>query len=131
MQPKEVLSKQHYVDLGGPSGTEVISSECSMSKELVAAHSVNFLIRALTPAPEQKQPRNPYAGVTMCSSGRCLSLRARHQTLHVARHRACCCTYDSVVIDRMVDGAQNGGLAQLAAGVLDVTSSNALAVSAR
>ena len=50
------------------------------------------------------------------------------QTLHVARQRACCCTYDSVVIDEMVDGAQNGGLAQLAAGVLDVLL-NALAVS--
>ena len=49
------------------------------------------------------------------------------QTLHVARQRACCCTYDSVVIDHVVDGAQNGGLAQLAAGILDVLL-NALTV---
>lgn len=93
----------------------------------VAAHSVNFLIRASDLSAQSGGNLVTHAGVTVLHVVGVL-LACTPQTLHVARQRACCCTYDSVVIDEMVDGAQNGGLAQLAAGILDVLL-NALAVT--
>ena len=93
----------------------------------VAAHSVNFLIRAGDLSAQSGCNLVAHAGVAVLHVVGVL-LACAPQTLHVARQRACCCTYDRVVVDHVVNGAQNSGLAQLAAGILDVLL-NALAVS--
>ena len=117
--------EQHYVDLVAHlnRGDQL---RVQHVEGTVAAHSVNFLIRASDLSAQSGSNLVTHAGVTVLHVVGVL-LAGTPQTLHVARQRACCSTYDSVVIDHVVDGAQNGGLAQLAAGILDVLL-NALTV---
>src|SRR5699024_7414086 len=56
-----------------------------------------------------------------------VGLAGTPQTLHVAGQRASSRNNNGIIVNHAIDGAQNSGLAQLAAGVLNVLF-NALAV---